>query len=265
MAHPDHPPGIRPPHQDQGRCGKRPAPVVIAPLTEADVEEAARLYTEVFLADEPTSRRCALDPACFLPHARFYVRSLVGKGLSFVARDERTNEIAGFIFCFDMTFDPKEEGEEMVAYLANFREPVAMIDELEARCLTRAAVPFGSVVHAFQGGVSRKYRLSRVMKALVLRLIAHARERGYRKIVADCTSPASHRVLAQCGFTQVGFLSYDAFVIDGVRFFADSKGASPLWQRTFSVSIVVVAKYFTGFREDVEYFFCRKKIPEIVR
>ena len=231
MAHPDHGPGIQHSYQDHGQCGELPAPVVIVPLTEPDVEQAARLYTEVFLADEPTSHRHALDPALFLPYARVYVRSLVRKDLSFIARDKRTKEILGFVFCFDLTDNPEDEGELMVAFLAHFREAVAMINELEERHLNRKEIDDGSVLHVFQIGVHRKFRGNGIAQAMIRRVIDHARKRGFRQVIADCTSPASQRTFEQCGFNEVGFSPYAAFSMNGVRFFAGLDGGIALMIR----------------------------------
>lgn len=202
-----------------------------APLTEPDVEEAARLYTEVFLADEPTSHRHALDPALFLPYARFYVRSLVRKDLSFIARDDRTNEIVGFIFCFDLTDDPEKEGATMVAFLSHFREAVAMINELEDRYLDRSEIYPGSVLHIFQIGVQRKYRRTGVARAMIQRVLTHAQERGFRQVISDCTSTVSQRIFAQSGFCELGSLPYETFSMNGVRFFAGLDGGISLMAR----------------------------------
>ncbi len=201
------------------------------PLTESDVEQAARLYTEVFLTDEPTSHRHALDPALFLPYARFYVSSLVRKDLSFIARDQRTKEIIGFIFCFDLTENPEDEGISMVAFLAHFREAVAMINELEDRYLNRKEIRSGSVLHVFQIGVHRKFRGKGIAQAMIHRVIVHARKRGFREIIADCTSPASKRTFEQCGFNEVGFSPYVAFSMNSVRFFSGLDGGIALMMR----------------------------------
>ncbi len=201
---------------------------VCVPLTESDVESAARLYTEVFLADEPTSHRHALDPALFLPYARFYVRSLVRKDLSFLLRHEATNELAGFIFCIDLTDDPENEGAVMVEFIAHFKEAVTMINELEDRHLNRQEIKSGSVLHIFQIGVSRQYRETGIARAMIQRVLAHARERGFRQVIADCTSPASKRVFEQCGFSEMGFSPYEAFSMNGVCFFSGLDGGISL-------------------------------------
>ena len=198
------------------------------PLTESDVESAARLYTEVFLADEPTSHCHGLDPALFLPYARFYVRSLVRKDLSFLSLNETTNELAGFIFSFDLTDDPENEGAVMVEFIAHFKEAVAMIHELEDRHLNREEIKAGSVLHIFQIGVSRQYRETGIARAMIRRVLAHARQRGFRQVIADCTSPASKKAFEQCGFSEIGFSPYEAFSLNGVRFFAGLTGGISL-------------------------------------
>jgi ribosomal protein S18 acetylase RimI-like enzyme len=203
----------------------------VVPLTEPDVEHAARLYTDVFLADEPTTRRAAPVPVFFLPHAQFYVRSLVRKDLSFLVRDEATNDLAGFIFCLDLTDDPEREGPPMVEFLAHFPEIIAMMDELEARHLCREDVCPGTVLHIIQIGVAKTKRGSGIAQAMIHRVVAHARKRGYKKVIADCTSSSSQRAFEQCGFFKKGFISYDSFTFNGVRFFAGLDGGISLMVR----------------------------------
>ena len=218
--------GIHVPDPEPGLFFARPP--VCVPLTESDVESAARLYTEVFLADEPTSHRYALDPALFPPYARFYIRSLVRKDLSFLIRDETTNELTGFIFCFDLTDDPENESAVMAEFIAHFKEAVAMIHELEDRHINLEEIKAGSVLHIFQIGVRRPYRKAGIARAMIRRVLAHARERGLRQVIADCTSPVSKRVFEQCGFSELGFYPYEAFSMNGVRFFAGLPGGISL-------------------------------------
>jgi ribosomal protein S18 acetylase RimI-like enzyme len=214
---------------DPGTLSSGMAPCV--PLTVSDVDEAARLYGEVFLADEPTTRFREPDPVMFHYYARLYVRSLAGKKLSFIAHDEKTHEPAGFLFSVDFTDDPKNDGEWMMEFLSQFPEIVTMIDELEERYLDCAAILPGSVLHIFQIGVDRKYRGHGVAQAMIRRVLVHARKLGFRQVIADCTHPASRRSFEQCGFHEAGFLSYDTFSMNGVRFFAGLEGGISLMVR----------------------------------
>lgn len=200
-------------------------------LTMAGTENAARLYREVFLTDEPTTRRHAPDPELFLPDALRYVRYLAKNGLSFVARDTRTDELMGFIFCFDMAMDPGSQGEWMKEYLAHFPDAVAMIDELEDRYFDCQGFVSGSTLHIFQIGVSRKYRGCKIASSLICRVLDHVRERGFRQAVADCTSATSRRTFERCGFSPSGFLSYEDFSRNGIRFFSGLEGGITLMVR----------------------------------
>lgn len=202
--------------------------LTIVPLSEADGEAAARLYTTVFLEDEPTSRRHGLDPARFLPYARVYVRWLAQKDFSFVARDALTGELLGFIFCFDFTDDPSKESPELREFILNFREAVTMIEELEACYFQPDSVMPGSVLHIFQIGVERKGRGRGIARAMVHRALTHAQKRDFVQVVADCTSPGSQRVFEQCGFSRAGFSSYESFSMDGSCFFAGIEGGISL-------------------------------------
>ncbi len=205
--------------------------VSIVPLQETDAEAAAELYTRVFLEDEPTTVRHAPDPARFLPFARRYVQWLAGKDLSYVAKDAQTGRVLGFIFCFDFLDDPAEESPALQEFILQFRHAVAMIDELEARHISRDSVAPGSVLHIFQIGVDRQGRRQGIAEALVRRILARAKERGFARLVADCTNPASERLFAQCGFFRAGFSSYDTFCRDGSCFFAGLEGGISLMIR----------------------------------
>ena len=232
-------PGTYKPRQPKYWAMERPAgnaaspdhPPVYLPLKPADVEEAARLYTDVFIADEPTTHRYAPDPEVFLPYARRYAELLARKELSHIACDGRTGEIAGFIFCLDLTGDLAAEGATMAEFLAQFRETVDMIDELEERYIDRDEIAAGTVLHIFQIGVARPYRGCGMAQAMIRRALVSARMHGFSRAVADCTGPISRRAFERCGFVQAGTLPYDSFSKNGVAFFSGIDGGISLMVR----------------------------------
>jgi ribosomal protein S18 acetylase RimI-like enzyme len=214
-----------------GPCSSPSGSLACLPLTEPDADEAARIYRDVFLADEPTTHTKSPDPVRFLHYGRLYTRFLAGKNLSFIVRDEQTNELAGFIFCIDITETAESLGDWATLIQEDFREAMVMINELEDRCINLAETSPGSVLHIFQVGVNRKYRGNGIARMLVQRAIANAREYGFRKAVADCTNAASRRAFELCGFIEAGFSSYEAFSLDGDRFFAGCEGGIWLMRR----------------------------------
>lgn len=213
------------------RTLERSGTVVCYSLMQSDADDAARLYADTFLADEPTTHRRAPDPALFLYYGTLYARSLAGKQMSFIARDAVTREPAGFIFCVDLTDDLVAEGAWMGEFLAQFPEAVAMLTELEDRSFDRAGIAPGSVLHIYQIGVDRKFRGAGIAPALINRALSHARDRGYRQAVADCTHAASRNSFETCGFREAGFLSYETFSMNGVRYFAGLEGGISLMGR----------------------------------
>jgi ribosomal protein S18 acetylase RimI-like enzyme len=206
-------------------------PFAILPLSYDNASAAARLYAEVFLHDEPTTRHHAPDPANFIPLADFFVRTLVEKELSFIAVDDETGELAGFIFAIDLTHDPESDGEPMVRLIGSFRHAMAMINELEDRHLNRAGIVPGSVLHIFQIGTAGNYRGAGIAPALIRHLLHHARVRGYRSAIADCTGPVSKSVFERCEFVELGHFPYADFRRDGMAFFSGLPGGISLLQK----------------------------------
>lgn len=213
-----------------------PSPFTCVPLTVDDCEQTARVYMDVFIRDEPTSRRHAPDPVRFIPYARFYVDFCRRKQLSFIARDQEKNQVIGFILCSDLVTDWDAEGTIMTAFLSHFHETVVAIDELERRFFDLGTIPPGTVMHVFQIGVTREFRGLSVSTTLIRRVLAHAREQGFHQVIADCTSQESCRSFERCGFYEVGRTAYDTISINGTRFFTGLEGGITLMARDLLVS-----------------------------
>ena len=201
------------------------------PLMNSDVDNAARLYTDIFLTDEPTSCRHAPDPDLVYPYARYYIRCLIGKGFSFVVKDEITDELVGFIFCFDLTDDFWLKDEMMKVFISHFREAVLMIEDLEAINLNQKIIAPGSVLHIFQIGVHQNYRRKGVAIGMISKVLSKAKRAGYKQVIADCTSITSRGTFEQAGFQIAGFSSYETFNVSGNYFFKGLDGGISLMIR----------------------------------
>lgn len=200
----------------------------ILPLDSSHSQSAASLYTDVFISDEPTTLLYDPDPSVFRSFADIYVRLLIQKNLSFVAMDNETRDIVGFIFCLDIASDIRDEDEDMARFLSLFHETVFLIGELERRYLDIDYLSAGRTLHIYQIGVRKKFRRSRIALSLVNMALKHGKELGYLKAVAECTSSASKQVFSASGFKQSGSIDYDSFYIDGVNFFSNINGCISL-------------------------------------
>lgn len=188
------------------------------------VDAAARLYSEVFVRDEPTTRWHRIIEGDFLPFARTYVQFCENEGLSFLAREEKTGEVVGFIFCHDLTMDLEALGPEMRDYLSNFDATIQLMTELEEKYLDIGAIVPGTVLHIYQLGIGREFRNRSISTTLIRHVLAFAREKGFKKIVTDCTGLQSCRSFEQCGFTRAGSIAYSSFLYRGTAFFDGLEG-----------------------------------------
>lgn len=200
-------------------------------LSHDTADATAELYTEVFLTDEPMTRRHGIDPCVFLPYARFYLRFCSEQQLSFIARSKETREVVGFALGSDLTTDWESIGPEMVGLVSLFRESMAILEEVEHRCPDLRDVQPGTVLHIFQLGVRRDFRGQGLAIALIHRILAEAKRRGFRKVIADCTGPASRHSCERCGFYEAARVSYDDFYVDGGAFFRGLPGGISLMIR----------------------------------
>ncbi len=200
-------------------------------LTRDTSDTTADLYTHVFLNDEPMTRRHGIDPCVFLPYARFYLRFCSGQQLSCIAFSRETREVVGFALCSDLATDWNSVGPEMVGLVSLFRESMAILEEVERRCPDLREVQPGTVLHIFQLGVRRDFRGRGIAVALIQRMLNEAERCGFRKVIADCTGPASKRSCERCGFRQAAHVAYDEFQVDGNAFFRGLPGGISLMIR----------------------------------
>lgn len=212
------------PPQWQQNAREDPAPFTCIPLSPDTVEAAARLFTEVFVRDETTTRWHRLIEKDFLPFARTYVQFCETEGLSFIARDGKTGDVSGFIFCLDLTMDLEALGPEMQGFLSQFDATMQLISALEEKFLDLGSITPGMTMHIYQLGIHREYRNRSISTTLIRHVVAFARDRGFRTVVADCTGPHSRRSFEQCGFTRAGSIPYASFLIGGYAAFEGLEG-----------------------------------------
>lgn len=200
-------------------------------LTRDTADATAELYTEVFLQDEPMTRRHGIDPRNFLPYAREYLHFCAEQQLSFVAVDKGTHGVTTFVLGSDLATDWRSVGPGMVTLLSFFRESMAILEELESRCPDLSHIRPGMVFHLFQVGARRGYRKQGLVTRLMQCSFVHAKCRGFGKVIADCTGPVSRHICERCGFHCAAFIAYDDFRIDGRAFFYGLPGGISLMVR----------------------------------
>ncbi|MFA6225688.1 MAG: GNAT family N-acetyltransferase [Methanoregula sp.] len=214
----------QPPPRQLRAAGKNLTSCTCIPLNPDTVEATARLYTEVFVREESTTRWHGIIEEDFLPFARMYVQFCENQGLSFIAHEEKTGEVIGFIICHDLTMDLDALGPAMQEYLSCFDATIQLISALEEKYLNIIPVTPGTALHVYQLGISREFQNRLVSTPLIRHMLASARERGFHTIVTDCTGPGSCRSFEKCGFTRAGSIAYSSFLVSGTAFFDGFEG-----------------------------------------
>lgn len=222
-------PGTR--YESRGHGDNRDMDQCLQLLTHDTSDATAELYTNVFLNDEPMTRRHGVTHAQFLPHAREYLHICADQKVSVISIDPRTSEVTAFLLGSDLTFGWHSAGPGIVALLTLFRESMAIIEELESRCPDLAHIRPGMVLHLFQAGAHREYRKQGLVTRLMECSLAHAQRRGYVKAIAECTGPVSRHAFEKCGFSCAAYIAYDAFRHDGNVFFSGLPGGISLMIR----------------------------------
>lgn len=206
-------------------------PFTITPLTVSDTREATRCYTDVFLNHEPMTRCYGISPERFFPPAHVYVSLCARDSLGFIARDISSGDLAGFVFCSDLSTDWSSRDPVMNDLFSLFHEITCILGIMEQYYRERYPSGPGESLHVFQVGVSPRFQGSGVAKALVGNAVEHARDKGFSFALAECTSPASKRLFSSCGFLVVYELPFRNFSVDGTCYFRDLPGEITLMAR----------------------------------
>lgn len=206
-------------------------PFVIKPLAGSEVEEVTRCYADIFLNHEPMTRCCRIGPDLFFPPAEVYVSLCARDSMSFIARGTRSGELAGFIFCSDLSTNWSSRDPRMADMFSLFPKITCILDRLEHYYREQYPSGPGESLHIFQVGVSSPFQGQGVAKALVRTVLENASMWGFSYALAECSSPASRGLFSSCGFLVAHEIAFRNFSADGASYFQDLPGEITLMVR----------------------------------
>lgn len=208
-----------------------PTPL-LEPLRLEDVPAAAALIVRAFLAHEPTSRCLGLVEEVLLPFTRAYCQRAAEEGLGVVAREAGTGDLLGALACLDLLEDVRDRWPELQDSRFDAKLPdLAFMATLEGPFTIEQGYVPGQCAHVAQVAVAEGAGGRGLAQALIGRACELARERGYSRIAAVCTTDASRRAHEKAGFQVVRTLRYDAHEYEGRRVFASLEGSCALLVR----------------------------------
>lgn len=178
-------------------------------------DTVARGFTD---GSEPTALALGLAPEDFKPLVEALLPKVLREGLSIVARDTQTGEIAGVQLNEEMGFDLPVE-------LTRFEwtAPVfALAGEMYDQYFQGGFQKPHESVHIFIIEVSRLYRGKGVGQKLLDLSLKHARARGFRRAVVEATGIISQHIMRKAGFTNRVEILYATFEYEGKRPFENT-------------------------------------------
>jgi len=195
-------------------------------LTKSCAEEAVVVVTDTFLNYEPVISSLGVNREDYLSCAKVYCADAAEKGLSLVARDRNSAEVAGFIICEDLVTEwNKDEDAKIISLIA---PALSLVHDLEQKFLLDNNFENGQCLHIFQVGVLPGFQGKSIATTLIEEAVEVAREKGYLYAAADCTGPVSQRCHQKCGFTQQDSIDFRSFDFEGKIVFSKLQGECAL-------------------------------------
>jgi ribosomal protein S18 acetylase RimI-like enzyme len=188
-------------------------------LDAKDLTQVADTVAQGFTdGSEPTALALGLAPEDFKPLVEALLPKFLRDGLSIVARDTKTGEIAGVQLNEEMEFDLPVEltGFEWTA-------PVfALAGEMYSRYFQGELLEPHESVHIFMIVVSNSLRGKSVGQKLLDLSLEHARARGFRRAVVEATGLISQHIMRKAGFANRVEILYATFEYQGKRPFENT-------------------------------------------
>jgi len=198
-----------------------------------DADNLTRLLAETFSRRDPPAVAAGLTPAEFEAFVRLWCPKAAAEGLTVVAQDANTQELAGALLAEDSA-TPWPEGIDTLS--PKFEPIFDILGQLDGEYRTdRNPVP-GESIHLFLLGVAESAAGRGVAQHLVSTCLANGVSRGYRVAVTEATNPVSQHVFRKLGFTERVRRSYADHRFAGRAVFASiaAQGGPILMDKTLS-------------------------------
>jgi ribosomal protein S18 acetylase RimI-like enzyme len=183
-------------------------------LGEEDADEAAHLVARVFTdGSEPITRALSVTPEDFRQFVQAFCPKFTREALSVIARDIATGEAVGV----QLNDDMGTELPDIPGGFGSLAPAMALLTELDHRHFGDQALEPNRYAHLFFIAVLSGYRRRGICKGLLDLSLEIARDRGYRRAIAEATGIFSQHVLRKAGFEARVEVPYSTFEYDGTR------------------------------------------------
>ena len=182
-----------------------------------DTEEIGYLLSESFTRHDPPAVAVDLTAEDFEAFVRLWSPAAGTEGLTIVARDVATHEVAGALLTEDAA-SPPPQGLSTIS--EKFDPILDLLGQIDAEYRTDKSIEPGQLLHLFLLGVAEQLARRKIGQHLVAVCLANGADRGYAAAVTEATNPVSQHIFRQLGFQTRAMRSYRDYRRGGVPAFA---------------------------------------------
>jgi ribosomal protein S18 acetylase RimI-like enzyme len=182
-----------------------------------DTLDMARLLAESFTQPDPPAVAVGLTPNEFEAFLELWSPAAGVEGLTIVARDVATGQLAGALLTDD-TASPPPQGLDSVS---DKLDPILdLLGQIDAEYRDERTIEPGQTLHLFLLGVAEQFTRRMIGQHLVAAWLANGAIKGYTSAVTEATNPASQHIFGRLGFKKRAERSYRDYRLDGAPVFA---------------------------------------------
>lgn len=199
-----------------------PLPRVVSGIEYAlcrpsDTGEVGRLLAESFTTHDPPAVAVGLTAPEFEAFIRLWLAGAGVDGLTIVARDVETGQLAGALLTDDAAAPPPQGLDG----LSEKFEPIFdLLGQIDAEYRDGRTIVSGQCLHLFLLGVAQHFTRRSIGQNLVAECLANGAARGFTLAVTEATNPVSQHIFGQLGFTPRAERSYGEYRLGGLPVFA---------------------------------------------
>lgn len=188
-------------------------------LDQTTYQECIDCVTSHFLKEEYLTRESKLTTEEFGALVKAYCDVDLTEKLSIVAIDTISKKIIGFAISEDLKGKNGVDAHKYTRLSKNFIPFFDVLEKLHEKCF-HLNVQEGECFHLFLLGVLPDYQGKKIGKTLVQLSEAHAKERKFKHIMLEATSPITKPLCEGLNYTNLGNIVYQDYTLDGTKPFS---------------------------------------------
>jgi len=182
-----------------------------------DTSEVGRLLAESFTQHDPPAMAVGLSAAEFEAFVKLWLPGAGTDGLTILARDVPTGQLAGALLTDDAAGPPPQGLDG----LSEKFEPIFdLLGQLDTDYREGRTIVSGQYLHLFLLGVAHDFTRRSIASNLVVECLANGAVKGFTSAVTEATNPVSQHIFGQLGFKKRAERSYGKYRLDGFPVFA---------------------------------------------